>query len=44
VFLVRACNSGAFTWSCVFHVAVLLGIAAVAMSIAFRRLGTLLLS
>jgi lipooligosaccharide transport system permease protein len=44
VFLVRACNSGVFTWSCVFHVAVLLGIAAVAMSIAFRRLGTLLLS
>src|SRR5207342_3806444 len=44
VVLVRACNAGVFTRSCVAHVAVLVGIAAVAMSVAFRRLGTLLLS
>jgi lipooligosaccharide transport system permease protein len=44
VALVRAANAGVFTLSSVGHVAVLLAIAAVGMSIAARRLGALLLS
>jgi lipooligosaccharide transport system permease protein len=44
VALVRAANAGVFTLSSVGHIAVLLAIAAVGMSVAARRLGTLLLS
>ncbi len=44
VVLVRACNAGVFTWSCLAHVAVLVAIAALSMNVAARRLGTLLLS
>ncbi len=44
VALVRAANAGVFTLASVGHVAVLLAIAAVAMSVAARRLGILLLS
>jgi lipooligosaccharide transport system permease protein len=44
VALVRAANAGVFTMSCVWHVAVLLSVAAVGMVVAMRRLDTLLLS
>ena len=44
VALVRAANAGVFTASCVAHVTVLLGVAAVGMIVASRRLGILLLS
>ena len=44
VALVRAANAGVFTLASVGHVVVLLAIAAVAMSIAARRLRTLLLA
>jgi len=44
VALVRAANSGVFTAACIWHVAVLLAVAAVGMMVAARRLGTLLLS
>ncbi|MGZ4672979.1 MAG: ABC transporter permease [Ilumatobacteraceae bacterium] len=44
VALVRAANAGVFTLASFGHVAVLVAIAGVAMSVAARRLGTLLLS
>ncbi|HVE17874.1 MAG TPA: ABC transporter [Ilumatobacteraceae bacterium] len=44
VALVRAANAGVFTIASVGHVVVLFVIAAVAMAVAARRLGTLLLS
>src|SRR3954468_21748412 len=44
VALVRAANLGVFTLACVGHVLVLLALAAVGMTVAARRLGTLLLS
>jgi lipooligosaccharide transport system permease protein len=44
VALVRAANAGVFTMASVGHVVVLFVIAAVAMAVAARRLGTLLLS
>jgi lipooligosaccharide transport system permease protein len=44
VALVRSANAGVFTWSCVGHVIVLLAVAGIAMTIAARRLGKLLLS
>jgi len=44
VALVRAANAGVFTVSCIGHIAVLLGVSAVGMIVAARRLGTLLLS
>jgi len=44
VALVRAANTGVFTVACIGHVLVLLAIAAVGMTVAARRLGTLLLS
>ena len=44
VALVRAANAGAFTLASVGHVIVLVAVALVAMSIAARRLGKLLLS
>jgi lipooligosaccharide transport system permease protein len=44
VALVRAANTGVFTVACIGHVLVLLSIAAVGMTVAARRLGTLLLS
>ena len=44
VALVRAANAGAFTLATVGHVVVLLGIAAVGIAVAARRLGKLLLS
>jgi lipooligosaccharide transport system permease protein len=44
VALVRAANAGVFTLSSIGHVVVLLAIAAVAMSVAARRLGKLLLA
>jgi lipooligosaccharide transport system permease protein len=43
VALVRAANAGVFTLSSIGHVVVLFAIAAVATSIAARRLGKLLL-
>lgn len=44
VVLVRAANTGVFTWSIVGHVAVLLALSAFAMTVAARRVGTLLLA
>ena len=44
VALVRAANAGVFTLSTIGHVAVLCALAAVAMTVAARRLGRLLLS
>jgi lipooligosaccharide transport system permease protein len=44
VALVRAANAGVFTAACIAHVLVLLGIAACGLSVAARRLGTLLLA
>ena len=44
VALVRAANAGTFTMSTIGHVAVLLAVAGIGMSIAARRLGKLLLS
>ena len=44
VALVRSANAGVFTLSCLGHVVVLLVVAAIAVSIAARRLGKLLLS
>jgi lipooligosaccharide transport system permease protein len=44
VVLVRAANTGAFSWSLVGHVLVLAVISAFAMTIAARRVGTLLLA
>lgn len=44
VALVRAANAGVFTMASVGHVAVLVIVAAVGMTVAARRLGTLLLS
>ena len=44
VALVRAANAGVFTLSSVGHVVVLVAVAAVAMSVAARRIGRLLLS
>jgi lipooligosaccharide transport system permease protein len=44
VALVRAANAGVFTLASIGHVVVLLAIEAVAMSVAARRLGKLLLA
>ena len=44
VVLVRAANTGVFTWSLVGHVLVLVAISAFAMTVAARRVGTLLLA
>ena len=44
VVLVRAANTGVFTWSLVGHVLVLVAISVVAMTVAARRVGTLLLA
>jgi lipooligosaccharide transport system permease protein len=44
VALVRSANAGVFTLSCVGHVVVLLAVAAVATTVAARRIGKLLLS
>lgn len=44
VALVRAANAGVFTASSIGHIAVLLGVAAIALSVAARRLAKLLLS
>jgi lipooligosaccharide transport system permease protein len=44
VVLVRSANAGVFTLACVGHVVVLFAVAAVATTVAARRVGTLLLS
>jgi lipooligosaccharide transport system permease protein len=44
VALVRSANAGVFTLSCVGHVVVLFAVAAVATTVAARRIGKLLLS